>query len=230
MLRTADRLFWNRQRGCRFPKALCFISLKTRNQTSSRTPKFPFAPSSPHYPKLTLLTARLRFRHFLPLWLKIPSISILLREWAMQRDPQGTKPSAAGDRSVVRTRHQSGLSWGLSRTSTVCPRRIVSSLLLQAVKSWITTVSSHPPDNCEGEKQEARWMLVIKPSVTHRYLFRIPGRMRILDETASFWDFPCQEEIISKGGSSGVLEQISNSACLCLCSKHTGCDSAGRRI
>lgn len=76
----------------------------------------------------------------------------------MQRDPQGTRPSAAGDRSVVRTRHQSGLSWGLSRTSTVCPRRIVSSLLLQAVKSWITTVSSHPPDNCEeknkGEKPD----------------------------------------------------------------------------
>lgn len=142
---------------------------------------------------------------------------MLLREWAMQRDPQGTRPSAAGDRSVVRTRHQSGLSWGLSSTSTVCPRRIVSSLLLQAVKSWITTVSSHPPDNCGGRKQgEARWMLVIKPSVTHRYLFRTPGRICTLDEIAGFWDFPHQEESIAKSGSSGVLEQISNSACLCL--------------
>lgn len=149
-----------------------------------------------------LLTARLHFHHFLPLWLKIPSISILLREWAMQRDPQGTRPSAAGDRSVVRTRHQSGLSWGRSRTSTVCPRRIVSSLLLQAVKSWITTVSSHPPDNCEGkQEQEARWMLVIKPTVTHHYLFRIPGRVCILDEIASFWGFPHQEQIISKWSS-----------------------------
>lgn len=100
--------------------------------------------------------------HSLPLWLKMPSISMLLREWAMQRDPQGTRPSAAGDRSVVRTRHQSGLSWGLSSTSTVCPRRMVSSLLLQAVKSWITTVSSHPPDNCEGREQgegaDKRWL------------------------------------------------------------------------
>lgn len=89
----------------------------------------------------------------LPLWLKMPSISILLLEWAMQREPQGTSPSAAGDRSVVRTRHQSGLSWGLSSTSTVWPRRIVSSLLLHAVKSWMTTVSSQPPDNCRKRKQ-----------------------------------------------------------------------------
>lgn len=83
-----------------------------------------------------------------------------------------------------------------------------------------------------GEKQEgeARWMLVIKPSVTHRYLFRIPGRIRILEKTASFWDFPHQEEIISKSGSSGILEDIFNSACLCLCSTCTGCDSAGRRM
>lgn len=170
-----------------------------------------------HCPKLTLLMSRLCAHHSLPLWLKMPSISMLLREWAMHREPQGTRPSAAGERSVVRTRHQSGLSWGLSRTSTVCPRRIVSSLLLQAVKSWITTVSSHPPDNCKGRKQgEARWMLVIKPSVTHRYLFRTPGRICILDEIAGFWDFPHQEESISKSGSSGVLEQISNSACLCL--------------
>lgn len=149
-----------------------------------------------------LLSARLCFHHFLPLWLKIPSISILLREWAMQRDPQGTRPSAAGDRSVVRTRHQSGLSWGRSRTSTVCPRRIVSSLLLQAVKSCITTVSSHPPDNCEGkQEQEARWTLIIKPTVTHHYLFRIPGRVRILDEIASFWGFPHQEQSTSKSSS-----------------------------
>lgn len=155
--------------------------------------------STPRYPRLALLTSRLHFHHFLPLWLKIPSISMLLREWAMQREPQGTRPSAAGDRSVVRTRHQSGLSWGLSRTSTVCPRRIVSSLLLQAVKSWITTVSSHPPDNCEGKnKEKPDERSLSNPSVMHRYLFRIPGRIRILDEIASFWDFPHQEEIISK--------------------------------
>lgn len=94
----------------------------------------------------------------LPLWLKMPSISMLLLEWAMQRDPQGTSPSAAGDRSVVRTRHQSGLSCGLSRTSTVWPRRMVSSLLLHAVKSWITTVNSQPPDNCKGRKQTERFL------------------------------------------------------------------------
>lgn len=87
----------------------------------------------------------------LPLWLKMPSISMLLLEWAMHREPQGTRPSAAGDRSVVRTRHQSGLSWGRSKTSTVWPRRMVSSVLLQAVKSWITTVSSQPPDSWGGE-------------------------------------------------------------------------------
>lgn len=83
-----------------------------------------------------------------------------------------------------------------------------------------------------GEKQggEARWMLVVKPSVTRCYLFRIPGRSCILDEMASSWDFPHQEETISKSGSSGILELISNSACLCLCSKHTGCGSAGWRI
>lgn len=89
----------------------------------------------------------------LPLWLKMPSISMLLLEWAMHREPQGTRPSAAGDRSVVRTRHQSGLSCGRSRTSTVWPRRMVSSLLLQAVKSWITTVSSQPPESWEGQKR-----------------------------------------------------------------------------
>ena len=89
-------------------------------------------------------------RGFLPLWLKIPSISILLLEWAMHREPQGTRPSAAGDLSVVRTRHQSGLSWGRSNTSTVWPRRMVSSVLLQAVKSWITTVSSQPPESWGG--------------------------------------------------------------------------------
>lgn len=89
-------------------------------------------------------------RQLLPLWLKMPSISMLLLEWAMHREPQGTRPSAAGDRSVVRTRHQSGLSWGLSKTSTVWPRRMVSSVLLQAVKSWITTVSSQPPESWKG--------------------------------------------------------------------------------
>lgn len=123
--------------------------------------------STPHYPKLTLLLSRLCAHHSLPLWLKMPSISMLLREWAMQREPQGTRPSAAGDRSVVRTRHQSGLSWGLSSTSTVCPRRIVSSLLLQAVKSWITTVSSHPPDNCGGKKRRRSQMNARYQTIRH---------------------------------------------------------------
>lgn len=86
----------------------------------------------------------------LPLWLKIPSISILLREWAMQSMELGTRPSWAGERSVVRTRHQSGLSWGRSNSSTVWPLRTVNSDPLLAMKSWMTTVSSDPPDNCGG--------------------------------------------------------------------------------
>lgn len=53
-------------------------------------------------------------------------------------------------------------------------------------------------------------------TATHRYLFGTAGRIHILDELAGFWDFPHQEEIVSKSGSSGVLEQISNSACLYL--------------
>lgn len=81
---------------------------------------------------------------------------MLLLEWAMHREPQGTRPSAAGDRSVVRTRHQSGLSWGRSKTSTVWPRRMVSSVLLQAVKSWITTVSSQPPESWGGRDTRQR--------------------------------------------------------------------------
>lgn len=73
----------------------------------------------------------------------------------MQSMEQGTMPSWAGERSVVRTRHQSGLSWSRSSTSTVWPRRTVSSPLLPlvATKSWITTVSSQPPDNCEESKR-----------------------------------------------------------------------------
>lgn len=65
----------------------------------------------------------------------------------MQSELQGTKPSAAGDLSVVRTKHHSDRSCCFSKISTVCPRRIVNSLLLQAVKSWMTTVSSHPPES-----------------------------------------------------------------------------------
>lgn len=87
------------------------------------------------------------FLPYLPLWLKIPSISMLLREWAMQSMAHGTMPSRAGERSVVRTKHQSGLSWSRSSTSTVCPLRTLSSLLFPAMKSWITTVSSQPPDS-----------------------------------------------------------------------------------
>lgn len=85
---------------------------------------------------------------FVPLWLKMPSISMEDLEWAMQSIEQGTRPSWAGERSVVRTRHQSGLSWQRSRTSTVWPRRTVSSLLLLAIKSCMTTVSSQPPESC----------------------------------------------------------------------------------
>ncbi len=80
----------------------------------------------------------------------MPSISMLLREWAMQSIELGTRPSWAGERSVVRTRHQSGLSWGLSTSSTVWPLRTVNSDPLLAMKSWMTTVNSEPPDNCGG--------------------------------------------------------------------------------
>lgn len=97
----------------------------------------------------------------LPLWLKSPSISMDDLEWAMQSMEQGTMPSWAGDRSVVRTRHQSGLSWSRSRTSTVWPLRTDSSPLLPllAMKSWITTVNSQPPESCQGSKRRARWGL-----------------------------------------------------------------------
>lgn len=94
---------------------------------------------------------------FLPLWLKSPSISMEDLEWAIQSMEQGTMPSWAGERSVVRTRHQSGLSWSRSRTSTVWPRRTVSSPLLLpllATKSWITTVNSQPPDSWSGRRIE----------------------------------------------------------------------------
>lgn len=96
---------------------------------------------------------------FLPLWLKSPSISMDDLEWAMQSMEQGTMPSWAGERSVVRTRHQSGLSWSRSRTSTVWPRRTDSSPLLPllATKSWITTVNSQPPESCKGSKRTGRW-------------------------------------------------------------------------
>lgn len=80
----------------------------------------------------------------------MPSISMLLREWAMQSIELGTRPSWAGERSVVRTRHQSGLSWGLSTSSTVWPLRTVNSDPLLAMKSWMTTVNSEPLDNCGG--------------------------------------------------------------------------------
>lgn len=98
---------------------------------------------------------------FLPLWLKSPSISMDDLEWAMQSIEQGTMPSWAGERSVVRTRHQSGLSWSRSRTSTVWPRRTDSSPLLPllATKSWITTVNSQPPESCKGSTRRVRWGL-----------------------------------------------------------------------
>lgn len=105
----------------------------------------------------------------LPLWLKSPSISMDDLEWAIQSMEQGTMPSWAGERSVVRTKHQSGLSWSRSRTSTVWPRRTVSSPLLPllATKSWITTVNSQPPDSWNGIKKELMsvktswWFIVI---------------------------------------------------------------------
>lgn len=100
----------------------------------------------------------------LPLWLKSPSISMDDLECAMQSMEQGTMPSWAGERSVVRTRHQSGLSWSRSRTSTVWPRRTVSSPLLPlvATKSWMTTVSSHPPDNWEGSRRRVQEFRSVK--------------------------------------------------------------------
>lgn len=73
-----------------------------------------------------------------------------------------------------------------------------------------------PTRQLRGEKTRRSQMNARYQAVMHRYLFRTPGRIRILEETAGFWDFPRQEEIISKSGSSGVLEQISNSACLYL--------------
>lgn len=85
--------------------------------------------------------------HSVPLWLKMPSISMEDLEWAMQSIEQGTRPSWAGERSVVLTRHQSGFSWQRSSTSTVWPRRTASSLLLLAMKSCMTTVSSQPPES-----------------------------------------------------------------------------------
>lgn len=91
----------------------------------------------------------------LPLWLKRPSISMEDLEWAMQSMEQGTMPSWAGERSVVRTKHQSGLSCSRSKTSTVWPRRTVSSPLLPpllATKSCMTTVSSQPPESWKGNK------------------------------------------------------------------------------
>lgn len=87
---------------------------------------------------------------------KKQSISTLLREWEMQRALLGTRPSWGGLRSVVRTKHQPGLSLGLSSSSTVCPTWMLSSLLWPAVKSWSTTVSSHPPDNCPGSKEKEK--------------------------------------------------------------------------
>lgn len=101
--------------------------------------------------------------HLLPLWLKSPSISMDDLEWAMHSMEQGTIPSWAGERSVVRTRHQSGLSWSRSRTSTVWPRRTVSSPLLPllAMKSWITTVSSQPPDSWNGGRTGIKHEVVI---------------------------------------------------------------------
>lgn len=100
----------------------------------------------------------------LPLWLKSPSISMDDLEWAIQSMEQGTMPSWAGERSVVRTRHQSGLSWRRSRTSTVWPRRTVSSPLLPllATKSWITTVNSQPPDSWRDRSDEWKPIHVIR--------------------------------------------------------------------
>lgn len=99
----------------------------------------------------------------LPLWLKSPSISMEDLEWAIQSMEQGTMPSWAGEWSVVRTRHQSGLSWSRSRTSTVWPLRTVSSPLLPlpATKSWITTVSSQPPDSLNGRRTEQKFVKLI---------------------------------------------------------------------
>lgn len=118
-------------------------SLKIRQKTWNNPQSFPVT-------KHDLLFSEIPSS--LPLWLKIPSISMLLREWAMQSMALGTNPSWAGERSVVRTRHQSGLSRDLSSTSTVWPRFTLSSEPLLAMKSWMTTVNSQPPDSC-GRQQ-----------------------------------------------------------------------------
>jgi hypothetical protein len=86
----------------------------------------------------------------LPFKGKKQSISTLLRECEMHRALLGTRPSCGGLRSVVRTRHQPGLSLGRSSSSTVWPTWMLSSLLWPALKSWRTTVSSHPPESCGG--------------------------------------------------------------------------------
>ncbi|KAK0138902.1 Zinc finger BED domain-containing protein 4 [Merluccius polli] len=99
----------------------------------------------------------------------MPSISMEERECAMQSTAQGTRPSCAGERSVVRTRNQSGRSWQRSSTSTVWPRRTVSSLLLPAMKSWMTTVSSQPPDSWGAMDSQSETMtaaLVAKQNVS----------------------------------------------------------------
>jgi hypothetical protein len=95
------------------------ISAKEVSFVKGRTPD---SIAEPKDPDRRVLCAQLQGRQGLtvlslpprgdglPLWLKMPSISMLLREWAMHSEPQGTRPSAAGDLSVVRTRHQSGLS------------------------------------------------------------------------------------------------------------------------
>lgn len=89
----------------------------------------------------------------------MPSISMDDLECAMHSMEQGTRPSWAGERSVVLTRHQSGLSWQRSSTSTVWPRRTVSSLLLLAMKSCITTVSSQPPESWGRKRITKIWLL-----------------------------------------------------------------------
>lgn len=118
--------------------------------------------------------AMLRFWNFIgpPLWLKSPSISMDDLECAMQSMAQGTMPSWAGERSVVRTRHQSGLSWSRSRTSTVWPRRTDSSPLLPllATKSWITTVNSQPPESCKVIKEKSEVSFYVKCMETAAFI------------------------------------------------------------
>lgn len=136
-------------------------------------------------------------------------------EWAMQSMEQGTMPSWAGERSVVRTKHQSGLSWSRSRTSTVWPRRTDSSPLLPllATKSWITTVNSQPPESCKrsrrrGEEQVKAGSCEMSGNcciLTNKYPIRCPWLSRSVIKM-SWSKYQRHTKIIGSGVIMHTLE------------------------